>query len=142
MPRRSGPAKSWSSSRENRMTNKESRAAMVLVTHPSSARDFFLVVEEPNGDILLPGGHVENSETFADAAKRELKEETDLQIYFEDLVPIGAGKGIAEPDCDVVVFLARAVFGTEKPVEQGTNLRWVDWKALLERSSFRSFFLK
>lgn len=117
------------------------RAAQVLVMHPVREK-FILVVEEEGGDILLPGGHIEPSEAIWKGTQRELKEETDLHVYDEDLTPIAYGKGIAEPDCHMFIFLARKVFGQEKPVERGTKLHWADWKMLLERSSFRSFYEK
>jgi 8-oxo-dGTP pyrophosphatase MutT (NUDIX family) len=123
------------------------RAAMILVTHPGwalergPAADLFLVVEEKSGDVLLPGGHVEY-ESISQAGQRELKEETDLHVYHEDLVPIARGQGIAEPECEVTVLLARIVFGEEKPMEPETKLHWTNWKTFLARSSFRDFYEK
>ena len=123
--------------------NIPKRAAMVLVTHPHPNKgEFFLVVVEPGGDVLLPGGHVEGEETIAEAAQRELKEETALHVYLEDLVPIAHGKGIAEPDCVVTIFLARTVFGEEESVERGTSLAWTNWKELIRVSSFRAFYIE
>lgn len=114
---------------------------MILVTHPTTS-DLVLVVTESTGNVLLPGGHAEEKEPLADAAKRKLKEETDLRVYTDDLVPISSGKDIAEPDCVVTVFLARIVFGSERPMKRGTHLQWTNWRMLCKESSFRAFYKK
>src|SRR5271156_4585541 len=107
--------------------NGKKRAAMILVKHPVK-ENLVLAVKEESGDVLLPGGHTEDGESIWSTAARGLKEETDLRVYVDDLLPIAKGHGIAEPDCEVTIFLARIVFGDEKPVERGTTLVWAEWK--------------
>lgn len=53
--------------------------------------------------IVLPGGHVEKKESFKDAIIREIKEETNLDIYNPKLV--GVKQFQTEKDHRYVVFL-------------------------------------
>jgi 8-oxo-dGTP diphosphatase len=83
----------------------------------------------------FPGGHLEAWEPVADCARREVREETGLEIgdvrrgpYTEDLFP-GEGKHY------VTLFVtARSEEGAPEAREpdRATEWRWFDWDALPE----------
>ena len=78
----------------------------------------------------LPGGHVEKDESFLDAVKREMKEETGLEIRNPRLVglkqfPIDTGRYL------VVLFKATEWSGEPTSSEEG-KMEWVEYARLPE----------
>lgn len=78
----------------------------------------------------LPGGHVEKDESFLDAVKREMKEETGLEIRNPRLVglkqfPIDNGRYL------VVLFKATEWSGEPTSSEEG-KMEWVEYARLPE----------
>lgn len=94
-----------------------------------NAKNQILVVSEKNALIAnswkLPGGYVEPSENFMDAAIREVREETNIQTRFESLVSIrhahGAGFGCSDlyvvisliPESEEIVKCEREIAASE-----------------------------
>ena len=78
----------------------------------------------------LPGGHVEQGESFVDAVVREMKEETGLDIVNPRLVgvkqfPIENGRYI------VLLFKATEWFGSVTSSEEG-DMEWAAYSRLSE----------
>lgn len=90
-----------------------------------------VVVMDPQGRVLLgdhetgtlafAGGHVEDGESYEQAAVRELKEETGLAA--EGLVELMTKRLNGN---DAKIFIATSVKGKVSPSEELKNLKWVD----------------
>ncbi len=87
---------------------------------------------EVNRDFYdIPGGKIENNESDVDAAKREFKEETGIQI--DDL--LYKGKAIVEyPDriYNFSIFIANRYNGKPQEFEENISM-WIDIQELLKK---------
>ena len=63
--------------------NKEVLRAKVLIINSNDE----ILLAFGNGNYQLPGGHVENNESYNDCLVRELKEETGIEIAYEKRMP-------------------------------------------------------
>ena len=82
------------------------------------------------GSYALPGGFVEAGETIEDACRREVKEETNLEIYDMRLLGVYSGPG-RDPRGHVVsvAFRARADFAQLKAGDDAAQVEVVgNWR--------------
>lgn len=108
------------------------------------------LVENDEGKILmvkdtvrgweLPGGQVEVGETLTDAFKREIKEETGIDIEVGNLISVSSNIGIGiqydgvSPIPTIVTFgfNAKAISGELTTSEETVEVRWVDRNQVLD----------
>ena len=92
-------------------------------------------VKEDWKGYTLPGGHIEIGESFVDAVKREMKEETGLNILDPKLVgikqfPIQNGN-YKEGRYVVLLFKATKFTGNVVSSSEG-QMEWIDYNRLSE----------
>ena len=89
--------------------------------------EILLIKHIKSGYWSFPKGHVENSETEEETAKREIKEETGIDVYidsgFRETVTYSPRKDAKK---EVVYFVARAKNYDYTPqLEEISEIRWV-----------------
>ena len=88
--------------------------------------DKVLVIQQVKGHWGFPKGHVEPGETEVETAKREIKEETNLDVEINDkyryVEHYSPKEGIEK---DVVFFVAKKVGGDVKVQEE--EVRCTEW---------------
>jgi len=88
------------------------------------------------GMLALPGGFVNEGETVEDAMKREVLEETSLEVEPIDILGV-----YSDPHRDprkhtmTVVFVAIIIGGKEKAQDDAASLEWAELDSI-ERAAF------
>jgi ADP-ribose pyrophosphatase YjhB (NUDIX family) len=84
----------------------------------------------------VPGGRVSSSETLADAVRREVREETGLDVEVGDVVWVGESIGPGSPPAwhyTIIDFEARVVGGDLRAGDDARRAEWVALDALEQR---------
>ena len=91
-----------------------------------------LLVEKSVGPFAglwgVPGGKIELGETRIEAAHREAREETGLEIEIGDVIWLGESIGPGEPPewhFTIVDFAATPIGGSLQPGDDASDARWV-----------------
>lgn len=85
------------------------------------------------GTWTMPGGKLEFGESFEEAAKREIKEETDLDVMLEDLEVVSLTNDFVSTAHYVTIGLLCTKFTGEVKVMEPdviTNWEWFDLNSL------------
>ena len=94
-------------------------------------RDRVLIIKQTAGHTSFPKGHVEPGETEIETAKREILEETGLEVEIDDRFRMtetySPKAGVMK---DVIFFLARPVGGELHAQEtEVESIRWLSFDA-------------
>lgn len=112
------------------------------------------IVVGPRGVVLLkhkrlglwlqPGGHIDPGETPWEAALREAREETGLDVSFADVGPHGVPRlvhvdvhpgGRGHTHLDLRYLVAAADADPSPPDGESQEIAWFDWPAAIEQAS-------
>lgn len=101
---------------------------------------FILVEKMQRGHYSIPKGHVEDNETEEQTARREIKEETNLDVEldttFREVVTYSPYDGCIK---DVIFFVARAISSNIVNQEaEVSNLLWLEPKEAIDILTFES----
>ena len=126
---------------------KHEKSCGAVLFREEAGRREYLILRSVGGHCTLCKGHVEGAETEHETAVREIREETALNVEFEEnfreVITYSP-----KPDCmkDVVFFLARAVGGTltcqPEEVAEAWFLPYTDAVERLTHRSDRSVLQK
>ena len=123
-------------------TRKEKSCGAVVFTNIEGERKY-LVIKSKEGICGFPKGHVEGSETEIETARREILEETGLNVSFIDGFRLTEEYSFVVDDVriekEVVYFLCSYSDQTPRPQESEiSDIYLLDYKAALERLRFDS----
>lgn len=104
-------------------------AAMCIIYNEAENK-ILLEKRTDNGMWCVPGGAIELGETLEEALRREVKEETSLDIFNPRLFDVRANVHMVYPNQDEVyytdvVYLTTKYEGELKPDAESKELRWV-----------------
>ena len=107
-------------------------ASGAVVYQQKDGHPAYLLLQSATSDFWgFPKGHVEGNETLAEAARREIREETQIQAYTEYDLPNGNLK-------QVTLFVSEVPSGvvvTRQQVEISA-IGWFDYAAARERLTY------
>ena len=101
---------------------------------------YFLIQLMQQGHYSLPKGHVENDETERQTARREIFEETGLNVvihrHFREVISYSPRTNVQK---EVVFFLARATsMQTTPQVSEVQSLHWLPFDTALTQLTYAS----
>jgi len=117
------------------MSEKESPSVMVDAVVIENEK-LLLVTRKKDpfkGFLTFPGGKVDEGEKVEDAVKRELREETSLDIEPTDILGV-----YSDPSRDPrghrisVAFIARVISGEAKPSSDAESIEWLSVNEIKE----------
>jgi 8-oxo-dGTP pyrophosphatase MutT (NUDIX family) len=100
--------------------------------------DKVLILQQVAGHWGFPKGHVEEGETEVETAKREIKEETNLDVEINDKLryteEYSPADGVKK---EVVYFVAKKIGGEIKVQEEEVNeIQWLSYNEAMERLTY------
>lgn len=107
---------------------KEVYSPVVLAIIFDTKNKKILIGKKKSLSWAFPGGKPELDEELEEALKREVKEETDLDV--ENVGVIFAGKFPEKKDIFGIYFLCEIVGGKLKPNEEFIETKWISPKEL------------
>ena len=117
---------------------REEKSCGAVIWRAAGNSRQYLLVQHNARHWSFPQGHVEKGEREVDTARREIREETGLEVdiddSFREVVTYYPKPGVVK---DVIFFLARPTGGTERPQEEEiANLGWFPYQDALGLVTF------
>lgn len=102
--------------------------------------DKVLVLQQVAGHWGFPKGHVEEGETEVETAKREIKEETNLDVEINEEYRYSETYSPAEGiEKEVIYFIAKRVGGDIKEQkEEVKRIEWLTYGEAIERLTYQN----
>ncbi len=122
-------------------TMKKEKSCGAVVFKKMNSEIKFLVEEMNAGHFALPKGHAENNETEIDTAKREIKEETNLNVTFLTSFKESTNYNPEyDVNKDVIYFLAEANCYADMKAqkEEVKELYWLNYNEAIDILTFDS----
>jgi len=76
------------------------------------------------GKWCLPGGFMEWGEDFITAGRREVREETGLEVEIKSIISIASNQHTPDASTISVILLAEPMSGDPKPMDETDDVRW------------------
>ncbi len=113
--------------------NKEKSCGCIIIE-----KDKVLLIQQTKGHWGFPKGHVEVGETEIETARREVKEETNLDVEINEnkryTMEYFTDKGTYK---QVVLFIAKKISGNEKYQESEIkSMKWVTFEDALKTITY------
>ena len=121
-------------------------AAMCIIYNEAENK-MLLEKRTDNGMWCVPGGAIELGETLEEALRREVKEETSLDIFNPRLFDVRANVHMVYPNQDEVyytdvVYVITEYEGELKPDAESKELRWVSLDELPKIMSTQEYYIE
>ena len=121
-------------------------AAMCIIYNEAENK-MLLEKRTDNGMWCVPGGAIELGETLEEALRREVKEETSLDIFNPRLFEVRANVHMVYPNQDEVyytdvVYLITEYEGELKPDAESKELRWVSLDELPKIMPTQEYYIE
>ena len=121
-------------------------AAMCIIYNEAENK-ILLEKRTDNGMWCVPGGAIELGETLEEALRREVKEETSLDIFNPRLFDVRANVHMVYPNQDEVyytdvVYVITEYEGELKPDAESKELRWVSLDELPKIMPTQEYYIE
>lgn len=112
-------------------------AAVVFIEQDNRVLLVRRACDPERGKWALPAGFIDDGEIPTDAAVREVREETGLDIQVTRLVDVRAGSDTGEASI-VIIYAAQVTGGTAQPLDDADELLWYGAHDPLPKLAFES----
>ena len=100
-------------------------AAVTLVEHEGRALLVRRAFNPQRGKWSLPGGYVDYGENPAEAAAREVREETGLDVAITELLDVRGGPSPEGGATVIIQYAARVKNGTAHAADDASDIMWL-----------------